>query len=170
MARSGWSQGWTVMWAALPGAILVAVLDQLTKYLILRSFQLGEVRPVLEGFFNLVLVFNPGAAFGFLANVGDGLRHLLLGLTTAFALITVAYLFAREYADSRWARCAVALIVGGAIGNVVDRVRFGAVVDFLDFFIGAHHWPAFNVADSAICVGVGILLLCAPRREPEAKE
>jgi signal peptidase II len=144
-------------------AVIIAVMDQATKLFVLKNFQVGESRPVLEGFFNLVLVFNKGAAFGFLSDVGDGLRHILLGLTTAIALGTVVYLLLVDYFHDTVARGALGLIIGGAIGNIIDRIRFGQVVDFLDFYYGSYHWPAFNVADSAICVGVAFLILRSPK-------
>ena len=143
--------------------ILVLVSDQLTKQLILESFQTGESREILGNFFNLVLVFNKGAAFGFLSGVSDGLRQIILGATTVFALGTVIYLLVYDYFEDRIARMALGMIIGGAVGNIIDRVRLGQVVDFLDFYYGNYHWPAFNVADSAICVGVFILLFRKPK-------
>ena len=143
--------------------ILVLVSDQLTKQLILESFQMGESREIVSSLFNLVLVFNKGAAFGFLSGVSEGLRQIILGATTVLALGTVIYLLVYDYFEDRIARTALGMILGGAVGNIIDRVRLGEVVDFLDFYYGNYHWPAFNVADSAICVGVFILLFRKPR-------
>lgn len=143
---------------------IVIWLDHLTKRLVLTSVDPGDSIPVIEGFFNIVLAFNRGAAFGFLANVADGTREVLLFATTFLALALVLYFLIFEYFHDLVAQFAIAMILGGAVGNLIDRIRFGVVVDFLDFYIGDHHWPAFNVADSAICMGVAILILRKPFR------
>jgi signal peptidase II len=143
------------------------VIDQISKQIVLRSFQPGEIRPVIDGLFNLTLTFNRGAAFGLWSGLGPGWREVVLGLTIMLALAVVGYLLTRAYYQTALAQTALAGILGGAIGNVIDRVQLGAVVDFLDFYIGTAHWPAFNVADSAICVGV-CLLLFAPKPEEKA--
>lgn len=142
--------------------LLVVILDQTTKLLALRAFEPGEIRSVIEGFFNLTLTFNRGVAFGLFADFGDGVRHLLLALSAVGALAAVVYFFVREYGHDLVGRSALVLILGGAIGNIIDRVRLGMVIDFLDFYLGEYHWPAFNVADSAICVGVFVLLFRRP--------
>jgi signal peptidase II len=134
-------------------------LDQVSKRLVLSSFQPGEVRPVIDGLFNLTLTFNRGAAFGLWSGLPSGWREAILGLTILMALAVVAFLMTRSHYQSLWAQTSLAAILGGAIGNIIDRVKFGAVVDFLDFYLGSYHWPAFNVADSAICVGVALLIL-----------
>ena len=130
-------------WLALSAAIVSA--DQLTKWLILGRFQLGERLPVIDGLFDLVLTFNRGAAFSFLGDASGWQRYLFVGL---------------------------ALILGGAIGNVIDRIRIGQVVDFLLVYHGTWSWPAFNVADSAITIGAGLLILDSFRQrradEPQA--
>ncbi len=139
--------------------ILAIVCDQLTKSWILHSFALYEVKEVIPGFFNLVYVTNSGAAFSMLAGVDSPWRHyFFLGVGLAACIgLTIAYYRFREghggYAS------ALALIAGGALGNLIDRLRYGSVVDFLDFYLGSHHWPAFNVADSAICVGAVLFLV-----------
>lgn len=149
--------------------VLVVVIDQATKLAVLSSFNPGEVRPVLPGVFNLTLHFNPGAAFGLLADVSDGWRHMILGATTVLALVFVLYLLIREYLGDAFGQACLALVIGGALGNIADRVRLGEVVDFLDFYYGAWHWPAFNLADSAICVGVFLLLIRGRRKTSAAK-
>ena len=142
-------------------AIILAIvaIDQLTKAWIVDSFRLYESLEVIPGFFNLVYVTNSGAAFSLLADVDSPWRHyffLTVGVLAVVGL-TVAYL---KLVKVNWYYCpALALIAGGAIGNLIDRIRFGAVVDFLDFYIGNYHWPAFNVADSAICIGAGMCLI-----------
>jgi signal peptidase II len=143
-----------------PWVVLVLLIDQITKHLILESFAVGERLTVVPGFFDLTLTFNKGAAFGFLAGVDNPLhRHLLLGMSTMAAFAVVFYLLLVDFRDDRIAQCAIGAIVGGALGNVIDRFRFGAVVDFLDFYLGRYHYPVFNAADSAICIGVAILVI-----------
>lgn len=139
-------------------ATLIIIADQVTKFLILNSFHLYESREIIPGFFNLVYVTNTGAAFSLLADVDSPWRHyffLGIGLTAVIGL-TVGYFVIRK--EHRWYAPAFALIAGGAAGNLIDRVRFGAVIDFLDVYVGKYHWPAFNVADSAICVGAAIFI------------
>jgi signal peptidase II len=145
-------------------ATTVVALDQFTKRLALASFQPGEVRQIIAGFFNLTLSFNRGAAFGLWSSLQSGWREVVLGGTILLALGVVGFLLTRPYYRSYAAQIALAAILGGAIGNVIDRFIFGAVIDFLDFYVGSYHWPAFNIADSAICVGVGLLLM-VPRGE-----
>ena len=148
----------------------VVVLDQLTKLIALRRLELGVPQPVIEGFFSLTLVMNPGLAFGMLARTPPTWRWVVAALSVV-ALIALLG-FARTLAPSGGALSIVALglILGGAVGNLIDRARFGAVVDFLDFFWGAYHWPAFNVADSGITVGVTLLAvrMVFPTRESDA--
>jgi len=156
----------------LPHAVLVAVVsfvvigcDQLTKQMALSSFQPGDVRPVIDGLFNLTLSFNRGAAFGLWTGLSSGWREVVLASTILLALVVVGFLLTRPYYQSKLAQTALSAILGGAIGNVIDRFMYGAVVDFLDFYVGSYHWPAFNIADSAICVGVGLLVIL-PKAEP----
>ncbi len=147
--------------------IIVLVCDQSTKQLALVSFQPGEIRTVIDGLFNLTLSFNRGAAFGLWSGLESGWREVVLGSTILVALSVVGFLLTRPYYQSRIAQTALAGILGGAIGNVLDRFMYGAVIDFLDFYLGESHWPAFNIADSAICVGVGLLLML-PKTSKEA--
>lgn len=143
--------------------VLVVALDQFTKYLVLQNIARGEIIPIIPDFFNLTLTFNRGAAFGLLADLPDGTRQLVLAVTTLIALSAVLYFLVRDFHGERIAHYSMALILGGAFGNVIDRVRLGEVVDFLDVYWNTYHWPAFNVADSAICIGVAILLLKKPQ-------
>lgn len=140
-------------WLAL--AALVVLLDQATKAWVLASFRLMESLVVMP-FFNLVLVFNSGAAFSFLAGAGGWQKWFFVGLALAISAWLLGLL--RKHAGERLLPTALALILGGAVGNVIDRLRFDAVVDFLDFHLAGYHWPAFNVADSAITVGVALML------------
>ena len=137
-------------------AALVLVLDQASKVWVLASFRLMESQ-IVTPFFNLVLVFNAGAAFSFLAGAGGWQKwfFVILALGISFWLLGLL----RKHAHERLLPAALSLILGGAIGNVIDRLRFDAVVDFLDFHFAGYHWPAFNVADSAITVGVALMLL-----------
>ena len=136
-------------------ALILVLLDQVVKIAVERSFHYGETVPV-TGFFNLIKVYNPGAAFSFLGDAGGWQRYLFTGI----AVVAVGYILylLKRHPGQRLFCFALALIMGGAIGNVIDRMRYGAVVDFLDFHAFGYHWPAFNVADSAISIGVGLLL------------
>ncbi len=140
-------------------ALTVAVLDQISKYFMLSLLQPGEVLVVIPGFFNLTLHFNPGVAFGLFSGLEAGIRSAVLIATTSVAVSFVLFFLFTEYRSDRIGQSALALILGGAVGNVIDRLTVGEVVDFLDVYLGDAHWPTFNVADSAICIGVGILLL-----------
>jgi len=141
---------------------LVVVLDQLSKYFVQEKLFTGDSIEVIPNFLNLILTYNPGAAFGLMAGLPDAVRYLALGTATVVALVAVMYFFMRDYRHDRFAQIALAMILGGAVGNIIDRIRFGMVVDFIDVFVGVHHWPAFNVADSAICMGVAIIVLRKP--------
>jgi signal peptidase II len=143
-----------VRWMTL--ALLVAVLDQWTKHLILASCQAGEVRQITE-FFNLVLAYNKGAAFSFLSDAAGWQRPAFIAIAVG-AIVLIVWLLARS--PGQRAFCAgLSLILGGAIGNVWDRLLLGHVVDFLDVHAAGYHWPAFNVADSAITAGAVLLIL-----------
>jgi signal peptidase II len=137
----------------------IVALDQATKALVTGWLPLYRSVSVIPGFFNLTHVLNPGGAFGFLADQGPVVRQLLFVVATCLAIGLILYYFHRTPAGYRWLIAAFALILGGAVGNLIDRLRFGKVVDFLDFYIGSGHWPAFNLADSAITVGIGIFVL-----------
>ena len=140
---------------ALAGLIVLAT-DQATKYWFEHHFDPGERVPVTS-FFNLVLAHNRGAAFSFLADAG-GWQH---GLFSVLALVVAGLLawLVRRHADRTLFAFAATLVAAGALGNLIDRTVYGYVVDFLDFYWGAWHWPAFNVADIAICCGAGLMIL-----------
>ena len=140
-------------WLGLALAIFIA--DQLTKVLILGYYALGDSTYVTS-FFNVVRAHNTGAAFSFLAGASGWQRWFFTAIGVAAAAFIIWML--RSHAGQRLFSFALACILGGAIGNVVDRVLFGAVVDFLDFHALGYHWPAFNVADSAITVGAALLI------------
>ena len=141
-------------WFGLAAVIVLA--DQLVKWIVLRAFAPGEQRVVTD-FLNLVLVFNKGAAFSLFAQA-PGWQTPLLSAFAVVAAIVVGYFIVRNPGKHLF-RLGLALILGGAIGNVIDRLRFGHVVDFVDVHALGWHWPAFNVADSAISVGAVILIL-----------
>jgi signal peptidase II len=141
-------------WLGLAAAIVA--IDQLTKVTIERLFDYGDVHPV-TGFFNLVLTYNKGAAFSFLAGASGWQKEFLTGIGIVASLVIV-YLLARHGAQKLFS-LALALILGGAIGNVIDRIAHGHVIDFLDFHWRGWHWPAFNVADSAIVCGAALLIV-----------
>jgi signal peptidase II len=131
-------------------------MDQLTKWIVLERFAPGERLEVTD-FFNFVLVFNKGAAFSLLAQAPGWQTPLLIGFALVAAVVVSVFLL--RTGGSRMLRAGLALILGGALGNVIDRLRFGHVVDFVDLHAMGMHWPAFNVADSAITLGAALLIL-----------
>lgn len=139
--------------------VLVVLLDQISKAMVLRMMPLFERIAVIPGFFNLTHVHNPGGAFGFLAQNGEAWRHWLFLGAAFFALGIILYFYHRTPKTLPWLAGSLAMIFGGAVGNLIDRIRFGEVVDFLDVYIASYHWPTFNVADSAVSVGIGIFIL-----------
>ncbi|MEJ2157361.1 MAG: signal peptidase II [Desulfobacteraceae bacterium] len=139
-------------------SVLVVALDQLSKLWVLVAMPLHESIAVIPGFFSLTHVRNPGGAFGFLAQNGAPWRHWLFLAAAVLALGMILYFHHHTPRSHPYLALGLAMIFGGAIGNLIDRVRFGEVVDFLDFYILDHHWPTFNVADSGVTVGVLIFL------------
>ena len=150
-------------WFAAAAAIVAA--DRLTKMLVLEAFAPGEIRSV-TGFLNLVLAFNKGAAFSFLAGAPGWQTPLFMAIAVVAAALVSALLLRRP---GKPLFCGgLALILGGALGNLWDRIAWGHVVDFLDFHAAGWHWPAFNVADSAITIGAGLLIVESfLHRDPE---
>ncbi|HEX6864240.1 MAG TPA: signal peptidase II [Thermoanaerobaculia bacterium] len=146
----------------------VMVLDQWTKWLVELHLPHHAAEPVIPGFLNLTHVRNTGVAFGLFASDGHGTNWTLtlLGLV---ALTAVGVYFWLAPSKDRWLLAALALVVGGAVGNLIDRVASGAVTDFIDIYVGAHHWPSFNVADSAITIGILLMAIDSfrPHRHPE---
>jgi signal peptidase II len=141
--------------------LLLVGLDQLSKLFIVNSYALGQ-QTTLTSWFNIVRVHNTGAAFSFLADAGGWQRWFFVGLGVA-AVAMLGFLMIR-HAGQRWFALSAALIISGAIGNTIDRVTWGYVVDFIDWHAGGWHWPAFNFADSAITVGALLLVLDELRR------
>src|SRR5215203_735643 len=143
--------------ASLTGTVIV--LDQITKLYIMRPMRLHESVSIIPSMFSLTYIRNPGAAFGLLAGSSNAFRMVFFGLTSIFALVLLGTILIRMPERDWLGRLSVAGILGGAVGNLIDRLRFGEVIDFLDVYVESYHWPAFNVADSAITVGVLFLIV-----------
>lgn len=137
---------------------LVAILDQITKVIILKSLPLHHSVTVIPRFFNITHIHNPGGAFGFMAHQHSTVRNLVFLFLSTLAVFGVFYFYKNTPRTHPLLATGLALIFGGAIGNLIDRIRFGKVIDFLDVYIGTYHWPAFNIADSAITIGIIIFL------------
>jgi signal peptidase II len=151
-----------------PYLMLVAatlVLDRWTKLLIQKRFDLNESISVIDGFFNITYVRNTGVAFGIFSSISSPAKSVLLSVFTAFAAVVVVTYSVRSPVRNRLLQIALGLILGGALGNLYDRLAYGYVVDFLEFYAGSYHWPSFNVADTAISVGVGLLAIEIIRSE-----
>ena len=157
-------------WLALSAAVLA--FDQATKVLVRARLPLHDSRTVIPDLFSLTHVTNRGALFGLLHDLPDPWRAVLFTVVPFAAILLILYFQGRTSPADRLAHGGLALILGGAAGNFLDRLRLGHVVDFLDVYVGTYHWPAFNVADSAICVGVGLLVfdLLRPHRRPRPHE
>jgi len=140
--------------AVVAGSVII--LDQITKAVILYFLPLYHSISVIPGFFNIIHIHNPGGAFGFMANHGSVLRIIVFLFFSSFAIGLIFYFYKKTPVEYSLLAAGFALIFGGAIGNLIDRIRIGEVVDFLDFYIGTLHWPAFNVADSAVSIGMVI--------------
>ena len=155
-------------------ALAVILLDLWTKHLVLQNFMLHESREVIAGFFNLVYVQNTGAAFGLGARAASPLVPLFLNIGAIIVFFIVVVYSLRTAITDRLLQTGLHLILGGAVGNLIDRFRFGWVVDFLDVYVTIggreHHWPAFNVADSAISIGIALLFLDMLRKPASAAE
>lgn len=135
-------------------ALTVLLLDQVSKWLIINHLGVHQILSIIPGFFNLVLVKNRGMAFGILSQTRSGFFYYFLLTTTIVAIGVIIFFFYWIKGNQRWLTVGLSLILGGAMGNLVDRARFGYVIDFLDFFLKGYHWPAFNVADSAVTAGI----------------
>jgi signal peptidase II len=149
-------------------AAAVIVFDIWTKALVLARIDLHETIPIIPNFFQLVHVRNTGAAFGIGANASSRIVPLLLNAGAIAVFFVVVVYALRSAVTDRVLQTGLHLILGGAIGNLLDRFRFGYVVDFLDVYVGSKHWPAFNVADSAICIGIALLFFDM-RKKPETE-
>lgn len=159
-----------VLLASVTG--IVIILDQLTKLHIMQTMRLHESIPIVPNLFSLTYIRNPGAAFGLLAGSSNAFRMVFFGLTSVFALVLLCTILFRMPERDWVGRLSVAGILGGAVGNLIDRLRYGEVIDFLDVYVETYHWPAFNVADSAITVGVIFLIIhfAFEKKDPAAPE
>jgi signal peptidase II len=137
----------------------IVVADQITKRLVAKTIELHDSHEIIPGLASLTHVRNRGAAFGFLSNAELPYQSLLFSLLSLVALLAIAAYAYKLPASQKWTQVALALIMGGAVGNLVDRMFHGFVIDFVDVYWRAHHWPAFNVADSCISIGVVMLVL-----------
>ena len=142
-------------------------LDQVTKWLMVSWLALYETVAIMP-YFNLTMAHNHGAAFSFLAQAGGWQRWFFIVLALAISTVLVVWL-AKLKPEAKLEAISLSLILGGAIGNVIDRIVYGYVIDFLDIYIGSSHWPAFNVADSAICIGAVLLIIDSFKSEPESQ-
>jgi signal peptidase II len=146
-------------WILLIFCIGILVLDQWTKSLVVQKLPLYQRVEVIQGFFDLTHVRNTGGAFGIFGGEKGGLGSILFVVVSLIAIGAIVFLFLRIKENERTLAFSFSLILSGAVGNLIDRLRYGEVVDFLDFYLSSYHWPAFNVADSAICVGIGLMAL-----------
>jgi signal peptidase II len=152
------------------GVLALIAIDQVTKALVASRMGLSESIPVIPGLVQFTYVRNTGMAFGLLSGADVPFKTLLVTFASILALAAVAYYALRSPGSDPATRFGLILILGGALGNIIDRIRLGYVIDFIDVFYGRSHWPAFNVADSAISVGVGLLVLDSLRnRSPEGE-
>jgi signal peptidase II len=158
------------LWLFLGLAVGVLILDQTTKALVSAALRLHESRPIIPGVLSLTLVHNTGAAFGILAGEHSPLRTGFFLVVSVVAMGVVLWLLWRLRPEQTVEAVALSLIFGGAVGNVIDRMRFGKVIDYIDVFYRSYHWPAFNVADAAISVGVFLLFWCLIVRKDRPAE
>lgn len=156
MSNSASRSGWYVLAFLALGALLA---DQFSKYAIERLSPAGTIHVVIPGLLNLVHTNNPGVAFGLFADSGKPWLASILIAFSAGVIALLAWLLASGRAGGRLVQCGLALILGGAVGNVFDRVLRRSVTDFIDFYVGSHHWYTFNVADAAIVMGAGLVIL-----------
>jgi signal peptidase II len=148
-------------------AVVLVVLDQLTKSIVASALQLHDAVPLINGLINLVHVRNPGAAFGFLAKAPVWFRSVFFIAVTLGAMVLILFYLRQTREADMGQVVALSFIFAGAAGNLIDRIRFGEVIDFIDVYVSTHHWPAFNVADSAITVGAVLLIISLIKRPKE---
>jgi len=156
----------------LPYVLLVAAtlaFDRWTKALIQKRFDLNASMSVIDGFFNITYVRNTGVAFGIFSSISSPAKSVLLSVFTACAAVVVITFSVRTPAHNRLLQIALSLVLGGALGNLYDRLAYGYVVDFLELYAGNYHWPSFNVADTAISIGVALLAIEIIRNEAPSR-
>jgi len=152
-------------WVLLIFCVGILLLDQWTKSLVVEKLPLYQRVEVIQGFFNLTHVRNTGGAFGIFGGEKGGVGSMLFVVVSLIAIGAIIFLFIKIREDEKVLALSFSLVLSGAIGNLIDRLRYGEVVDFLDFHLSTYHWPAFNVADSAICIGIGLLALQLLKRD-----
>jgi signal peptidase II len=152
---AGWKNPWGRLILISSGVILA---DQVSKWIVAQTLNLYDQVVVIPGFFNLTHLLNPGGAFGLFATQPLGVRRFIFLFLSSVVALFVLWFYQKVAVSRAFLSVGLAMIFGGALGNLVDRFRFGQVVDFLDFYLGHAHWPAFNLADSAISIGMGILI------------
>jgi len=146
-------------WVLLIVCFGVLLLDQWTKHAVKERLLPRQIIEVIPGFFNFVHVRNTGGAFGIFGGEGGGVGSVLFVVVSLIAIGSILFLFVKVREDEKTLSLSLSLVLSGAIGNLIDRLRYGEVVDFLDFYVHCYHWPAFNIADSAICIGIGLIAL-----------
>ncbi|MFO7964490.1 MAG: signal peptidase II [Desulfobacterales bacterium] len=151
-------------------AALVVFFDQVTKIMVLNVVALNRTIEIIPGFLNITHIQNPGVAFGIFSQQPSSLKQFLLMGASLLAVCLIFYFYHKSIKASVMMMSAFALILGGAVGNLVDRIRFGRVIDFIDVHVGGVHWPSFNIADSAISVGVAVILFLVVFRQPDLME
>ena len=140
-------------------ALTILLFDQVSKWLVINHLDPHQILSVISGFFNIILVKNRGMAFGIFSQTRSGFYYYFLIATTIAATGVILFFFYWTKRNQKWLTVGLSFILGGAMGNLIDRVRFGYVIDFLDFFLKGYHWHTFNVADSAVTVGTFWLLI-----------
>ena len=146
-------------WVLLIFCLGILLLDQWSKSMVVQKLPLYQRVEVIQGFFNLTHVRNTGGAFGIFGGEKGGVGSLLFVIVSLVAIGAIVFVFIKIKEHEKTLALSFSVVLSGAIGNLIDRLRYGEVVDFLDFHLSTYHWPAFNVADSAICIGIGILAL-----------
>jgi signal peptidase II len=146
-------------WVLLVICFTVLLLDQWTKHLIQARLIFHQTIKVIPGFFNLVYVTNTGGAFGIFGGERGGLGSILFVVVSLVVIGCILFFFVRLKGDEKTLSLSLSLVLSGAVGNLIDRLQYGEVVDFLDFYLFSYHWPAFNIADSVICIGIGLTAL-----------
>lgn len=137
---------------------VIVILDQVTKALVAKNLVLHETIPIISGFFNLTHIMNPGGAFGLFAEHSPEIRKFFFLFVSSLVALIILWFYKKTANTHRVLSFGLAAIFAGAVGNLIDRFRFGKVVDFLDFYVGPFHWPAFNIADSAITIGMVVFI------------
>ncbi len=148
-------------------AVAMIIVDQATKLWASSAMEVWTGKTVIPGFFNLVHVLNRGAAWGFLDSENISWQRPLFIIVALIALGFIGYMLKTTEASDTWMITGLGMIAGGAVGNLIDRVQIGAVVDFLDFYVGDYHWPAFNIADCALTVGAACILISMFLNRPQ---